>query len=112
MMLVCIKGLTTDEVPPCILFSGVSMGFVLLVEPDPESELIAVYSVMTRCKRLIVKVGDKEVVIERSKDRLVVRKNGAYMAKRVTLKYPSSKQYLFYSRTEDGTVIIEAEALY
>jgi len=86
---------------------------IIIAEPDPESEEILVFSVTTRCKRLIVKVGDKgEVIVERQRDKLIVRKNGAYTAKRVTLKYPSNKPYLFYTKREDGTVIIEAEALY
>jgi hypothetical protein len=85
---------------------------LLIAEPDPDSDQILVFSVMTRCKRLIVKVGDKEVVIERSKDKLVVKKNGAYTTRRVTLRYPSSKPYLFYTKTADGAVVIEAEALY
>ena len=84
----------------------------LIVEPDPESDEIAVYAVMTRCKRLIVRVGDKEVIVERSKDKLVVKRDGAYITKRVTLKYPSKKPYLFYKKTIDGAVEIEAEALY
>jgi tRNA-binding EMAP/Myf-like protein len=85
---------------------------ILIAEPDPESEEILVFSVTTRCKRLIVKVGDKEVVVERQRDKLIVRKDGAYTTKRVTLKYPKEKPYLFYTKREDGTVIIEAEALY
>ena len=89
---------------------------VLIVEPDPETaDQIIVFSIMTRCKRLLVLVKAdkevKEVVIERFKDKLVV-KNGAYVAKRITIKYPSEKQYLFYRRTADGTVEIEAETLY
>ena len=86
---------------------------IIIAEPDPESEEILVFSVTTRCKRLIVKVGDKgEVIVERQRDKLIVRKNGAYTTKRVTLKYPKEKPYLFYTKREDGTVIIEAEALY
>jgi len=86
---------------------------IIIAEPDPEDgEHILVFSVTTRCRRLIVKVGDKEVVVERSKNKLVVRKDGVYTAKRVTLRYPSNKPYLFYTKREDGTVIIEAEALY
>jgi 3-methyladenine DNA glycosylase Mpg len=85
---------------------------LLIAEPDPDSDQILVFSVTTRCKRLIVKVGDKEVVIERSKDKLVVKKDGAYTTKRVTIRYPSNKPYLFYTKTADGVVEIEAEALY
>jgi hypothetical protein len=86
---------------------------LLIVEPDPESEEILVFSVTTRCKRLVVKVGDKgEVIVERQRDKLIVRKDGAYTTKRVTLKYPKEKPYLFYTKREGGTVIIEAEALY
>ena len=89
------------------------MGYILIAEPDPEDgEHILVFSVTTRCKRLVVKIEGGEVVIERSKDKLIVKKDGAYTAKRVTLKYPSNKPYLFYTKREDGTVIIEAEALY
>jgi hypothetical protein len=84
---------------------------LLIAEPDPDSDQILVFSVTARCKRLIVKVGDKEVVIERQKDRLIVKKDGAYTTKRVTIKYPS-KPYLFYTKTADGAVEIEAEALY
>jgi hypothetical protein len=87
-------------------------GHILIVEPDPESDEIVVFTVMQRCRRVLVKIGDKEVVIERSKDRLVVRKNGAYITKRVTLRYPREKSYIFYTKREDGTVEIEAEALY
>jgi tRNA-binding EMAP/Myf-like protein len=85
---------------------------IIIAEPDPESDEILVFSVTTRCKRLLIKVGDKEVVVERQRDKLIVKKDGAYMTKRVTLKYPSNKSYLFYTRTADGTVEIEAEALY
>jgi len=85
---------------------------IIIAEPDPESEGIAVYSVMAKCRRLFVKVGDKEVIVERSKDKLVVKRDGAYITKRVTLKYPSKKPYLFYKKTIDGAVEIEAEALY
>ena len=89
------------------------MGYILIAEPDPENgEHILVFSVTTRCKRLVVKVGGKEVVVERSMNKLIVKRDGAYVAKRVTLKYPSNKSYLFYTRTADGTVEIEAEALY
>ena len=85
----------------------------MIVEPDPEQEgWVVVFSVMTKCRRLLVKVGDKEVVVERRKDKLVVKRDGAYTTKRATIKYPSTKEYLFYKRTADGTVEIEAEALY
>jgi hypothetical protein len=84
---------------------------LLIVEPDPESDEILVFSVMAKCKRLVVKVGEGEVVVERQRDKLVVKKDGAYAAKRVTLKYPSSKPYLFYKRV-DGVIEVEAEALY
>ena len=85
---------------------------IIIAEPDPESEGIAVYSVMAKCRRLFVKVGDKEVVVERRKDKLIVKRDGAYTTKRATIKYPSEKPYLFYKKTADGTVEIEAEALY
>jgi hypothetical protein len=86
---------------------------LLIVEPDPEDgEHILVFSVTTRCRRLIVRAGDKEVVVERSKNKLIVKRDGVYATKRVTLKYPSNKPYLFYTKREDGTVEIEAEALY
>jgi hypothetical protein len=87
--------------------------YILIAEPDPEdNEHVLVFSVMTKCRRLVVKVGDVEVVIERSRDKLIIKKNGAYITKRVTIRYPSNKPYLFYKRTADGTVEIEAEALY
>jgi hypothetical protein len=88
------------------------MGYILIAEPDPESDEILVFNATTRCKKLVVKVCDREIVIERSKDKLVVKSDGAYTAKRVTLKYPSNKSYLFYKKTADGAVEIEAEALY
>ena len=84
---------------------------ILIAEPDPESDEIIVFSITTKCRRLVVKVGDKEVVVERQKGRLVVRKDGAYTTKRITMRYPN-KPYLFYTKREDGTVIIEAETLY
>jgi hypothetical protein len=83
----------------------------LIVEPDPDSDNgIVVYNVMTSCKRLVVKVDNKDVIIERSGNKLLVK--SGYLAKRITLKYPGGKPYVFYKKTADETVEINAESLY
>jgi hypothetical protein len=86
----------------------------LIVEPDPDSDDngIVVYNVMTRCKRLVVKVDNKDVIIERSGNKLLIKNNRGYVAKRITLKYPGDKPYVFYKKTTDETVEINAESLY
>jgi len=82
------------------------------VEPDPDSDDIVVYNVMTKCKRLVVNVEGKSIVIERSGNKLLIKNNGGYVAKRITLKYPGDKPYVFYKKTIDETVEINAESLY
>jgi hypothetical protein len=84
----------------------------LVVEPDPDSDDIVVYKVMTKCKRLVVSVENKNIVIERSGNKLLIKSDRGYVTKRITLKYSGNKPYIFYKKTADETVEINAESLY